>query len=192
MALAHLPPLVGAGRGGGSRGPRRLSDAPPRAYSGGRCDPPPCSSPTRGEETHRSDPRVNSKAEGSKDRLSKRGETPGPVRRLTFSWTPEVRLTACAWVDAPIVAALHSPPSGGRSLRKPFEARRRGQRPRLQASTEPLGVRREGQLKGAGDLSSKRAQNRTATFPPTDTMPSASSPPSHWLGSIFRCAMAVA
>jgi uncharacterized membrane protein len=50
MALAHPPPLVGAGRGGGSRGPERLSNAPSLARHLGRRDPPPLSSPTRGEE----------------------------------------------------------------------------------------------------------------------------------------------
>jgi uncharacterized membrane protein len=50
MALAHPPPLVGAGRGGGSRGPGRLSNAPLLACRVGRRDPPPRSSATRGEE----------------------------------------------------------------------------------------------------------------------------------------------
>jgi uncharacterized membrane protein len=59
MALAHPPPLAGAGRGGGSRGPRRLSNAPSLASRVGRRDPPPLSSPTRGEEAQRSHPRVN-------------------------------------------------------------------------------------------------------------------------------------
>ena len=60
---AHPPPFVGAGiarpmdgrsserpMGGGSRGPRRLLNAPLPCCAGRR-DPPPCSSPTRGEET---------------------------------------------------------------------------------------------------------------------------------------------
>ena len=39
MGLAHPPPLAGAGRGGGSRGPRRLSRAPLIPYRAGRRDP---------------------------------------------------------------------------------------------------------------------------------------------------------
>src|ERR1700684_3095590 len=65
MTLAHPPPLVGAGRGGGSRGRKRLSNAPSLARRVGRRDPPPLSSPTRGEEAQRSHPRVNSRAEGA-------------------------------------------------------------------------------------------------------------------------------
>ena len=56
---------MGAGRGGGSRGPRRLSNTPSLACRVGQRDPPPRSSPTRGEEAQRSDPRVNSRAEGA-------------------------------------------------------------------------------------------------------------------------------
>src|SRR5271170_2353465 len=62
MALAHPPPLAGAGRGGGSPRPGRLSHAPPLACLVGRRDPPPWSSPARGEETRRAGPRVNPKA----------------------------------------------------------------------------------------------------------------------------------
>jgi uncharacterized membrane protein len=71
--LAHPPPLAGAGiarpmdgrsserpRGGGSRGPRRLSNASSLASRVGWRDPPPLSSPTRGEEARWGDPRVNS------------------------------------------------------------------------------------------------------------------------------------
>src|SRR5580692_10802780 len=81
MALAPPPPLVGAGiarprdgrsaerpMGAGSRGPKRLSNAPSLARRVGRRDPPPLSSPTRGEEAQLSDPRVNSRAEGAKAR----------------------------------------------------------------------------------------------------------------------------
>ncbi len=49
MPLAPPPPLVGAGRGGGSRGPSRLSNAPP-ASPAERRGRPPWSSSTRGEE----------------------------------------------------------------------------------------------------------------------------------------------
>jgi hypothetical protein len=66
MALAHPPPLVGAGRGGGSRGPWRLSNAPSLARRVGRRDPPPLSSSTRGKEARWGDPRVNSRAEGAR------------------------------------------------------------------------------------------------------------------------------
>src|SRR5580692_6567935 len=78
MALAPPPPLVGAGKarprdgrsperpmGGGSRRPRRLSNAPSLARRVGRRDPPPLSSPTRGEEARWGDLRVNSRAEGA-------------------------------------------------------------------------------------------------------------------------------
>ena len=65
MALAHPPPLKGAGRGGGAREPRRLWDAPQPPCRIGRRAPPPLSSPTRGEEARRHNPRVNSKAERS-------------------------------------------------------------------------------------------------------------------------------
>ena len=58
-------PSCGGGQGWGSRGPRRLSNAPSLACRVGRRDPPPLSSPTRGEEAQRGDLRVNSKAEGS-------------------------------------------------------------------------------------------------------------------------------
>jgi hypothetical protein len=66
MALAHPTPLVGAGRGGGSRGPWRLSNAPSLARRVGRRDPPPLSSSTRGKEARWGDPRVNSRAEGAR------------------------------------------------------------------------------------------------------------------------------
>src|SRR6202044_1484153 len=46
--LACPPPLVGAGRGGGSRGPTRLSNAPKAPCRGGLRDPPPLSSPHKG------------------------------------------------------------------------------------------------------------------------------------------------
>jgi uncharacterized membrane protein len=58
MALAPPPPLVGAGWGGGSRGPGRLS-GPLLLCRKERRDPPPLSSPTRGEEAQRSNPRID-------------------------------------------------------------------------------------------------------------------------------------
>ena len=51
MALAPPPPLVGAGRGGGSRGPRRLSNAPLLARRVGRPDPPSSILPHKGGAT---------------------------------------------------------------------------------------------------------------------------------------------
>jgi uncharacterized membrane protein len=69
--LAHPPPLVGAGRGGGSRGPWRLSTAPSLARHVGRRDPPPLSSPTRGEEARWDGPRVSSRAEGASLQFSR-------------------------------------------------------------------------------------------------------------------------
>src|SRR5271168_4612896 len=71
MSLAHPPPLVGAGRGGGSRGPTRLSNPPSLACRVERRDPPPRSSPTRGEEAQRSDLRVNSRAENASAQFSR-------------------------------------------------------------------------------------------------------------------------
>jgi LPS-assembly lipoprotein len=65
MSLAPPPPLVGAGRGGGSRGPGRLWNPLPLLGCTERRDPPPCSSPTRGEETRRDDPRAIRRAKGS-------------------------------------------------------------------------------------------------------------------------------
>jgi hypothetical protein len=56
VTLAHPPSLVGAGRGGGSRGPTRLANVPLHASPIRRRDPPPLSSPTRGEEAQRCDP----------------------------------------------------------------------------------------------------------------------------------------
>src|SRR5580704_16461361 len=61
-------PSCGGGQGGGSRGPRRLANAPLLSSRADQRDPPPRSSPTRGEEARRDDPRVNLKAEGSNTR----------------------------------------------------------------------------------------------------------------------------
>jgi hypothetical protein len=86
MALAH-PPSCGAGRGGGSRGPRRLSNAP--AGSSRRTARPPSSvlphhrapegrpsvGRAMGEEAQRSGPRVNSKAEGARVFGAEAGQT---------------------------------------------------------------------------------------------------------------------
>jgi uncharacterized membrane protein len=65
MALAHPPPLVGAGRGGGSRGRTGLSNPSSLAHCVGRRGPPPLSSPTRGEDAQRRDTRINSREDAS-------------------------------------------------------------------------------------------------------------------------------
>jgi hypothetical protein len=58
------PPLVGAGTGGGSRGP--LWYVSPLPCGVGQRDPPPYSSPARGEETHLDNRSINSRANGAR------------------------------------------------------------------------------------------------------------------------------
>jgi hypothetical protein len=85
MALARPPPLVGAGIarprdgrsperpiGGGSRRPRRLSDAPSRGSSRRTARPPSSVLPHKGEDAQRSDPRVTQEQKALGLRRAKR------------------------------------------------------------------------------------------------------------------------
>jgi hypothetical protein len=75
-------PYVGAGRGGGSRGPMRLSNMPPLSYCAGQRDPPPLSSPTRrgGGAAGRS---------ARKPRAESPGPQPGSAWRRSYRFRDE-------------------------------------------------------------------------------------------------------
>src|SRR5271163_3621740 len=108
MALAHPPPLAGAGRGGGSPRPGRLSHAPPLACLVGRRDPPPWSSPTRGEETRRAGPRVNPKAARPSAHIA-RGDDTNPCAlpaKRESDVQPHARLGASQGVKPALVRAV--------------------------------------------------------------------------------------